>query len=168
MNQLLEGKGPKKVESDPYSLLQMAPKERSSWGPWKKLQDAPGRAGIFWILVPENQRAVSYCSIENITTNMEEDSQLVRSGYRKYPYLPLTDFLSMPFKQELMKVRVAKGAVLSSPSPQATGHDLGPWGGEGMENWDWSESGTGKRNTVLTEKASLPNINSASEKKKKR
>lgn len=37
-----------------------------------------------------------------------------------------------------------------------------------MENWDWSEDGTVKRNTVLTEKASLPNINSASEKKKKK
>lgn len=60
----MKGKGAEKVGSDPYSLLQMAPKERSSWGPWKKLQDAPGRAGI-WILVPENQRAVSYCSIEN-------------------------------------------------------------------------------------------------------
>ena len=62
---LMKEREPKKVESDPYSLLQMAPKERSSWGPWKKLQDAPGRAGI-WILVPENQRAVSYCSIENV------------------------------------------------------------------------------------------------------
>ena len=37
---------PERVESDPYSLLNMAPKERCSSGPWKKLQDALVRAGI--------------------------------------------------------------------------------------------------------------------------
>lgn len=68
-----------------------------------------------------------------------------------------------------MKVRLVRELFLSSPlTPSHWTLWSKPLGvSEGMENWDWSEDGIVKWNTVLTEKASLPNINSASEKKKK-